>query len=111
MAKGAKHRKAQSAIDGTGGGVRRTSSYQPQTALPNPATSADPANSSQETRSAPVNVRALRTLETAASAAAPASPKSPMMSATARLEPAPTPPQCRAAPSTKTFVFDAAAPT
>ncbi len=50
MAKGAKHRKAQSAMDGKGGDSRSTSSYQPHTALPNPATSADPANSSQDTR-------------------------------------------------------------
>jgi hypothetical protein len=82
MANGAKHRNAQSAADGNGGGWRTTSSYQPHTALPKPATSADPPNSSQDSRTRPRNCRALRRLDAAASTAAADNPRSPITSAT-----------------------------
>ncbi|CAO0830388.1 hypothetical protein SMICM17S_11660 [Streptomyces microflavus] len=58
MAGGAKQRKKASAADGVGTGTPSTTSYHPQTALPQAAMSEESENSSQAGRSRPALTRA-----------------------------------------------------
>ena len=101
MAKGANSRKTQSATDGEGGERCRTSSYQPQIALPSPAIEAEAANSSQEPRRLPRTAQARSTQEIPAATATADRPRSPISSPSESPSSAPpgAEPQCSIAPT------------